>query len=74
MKCVLIIFIALFILSCVDNNNFKQRNINPIERYEGVIHFEYKGHDYIEFYLGGGAAYRMSIVHDPDCKKCDSIK
>lgn len=33
-----------------------------------VIHFEYKGHDYILFRTMGGNCSIAGVVHDPDCK------
>lgn len=33
-----------------------------------IIHFEYKGHDYIFFSAGRANGAAGGVVHDPDCK------
>ena len=40
-----------------------------------AMHFTYNGHDYIKFIeTDESVGEPISIVHDPDCKKCDEDK
>lgn len=35
--------------------------------WEEATHYEYKGHQYIQFHTSSGKYSRAAAVHDPDC-------
>lgn len=62
----LLIVAAVLFCGCEQPNpEIKGRN-NVV-----IHHFEYKGHQYIEFGIGGGYG---GVVHDPDCLCFDMQK
>ena len=81
---VLVLFITLGIVACVDNNakitssnKVSDKEYLNIKDSNGHVHlqliidkFEYEGHEYIWFKRGQGDHSSGGAVHNPDCKYC----
>lgn len=73
MKKLIVIFtLILALVSCGEKFNYvNNRDINPNGEVMRVRNFSHNGHEYLEFIDVG--RYGMSVVHDPECIKRDSV-
>lgn len=68
MRKIFLLLIITLLCGCERSIEITQDNKIPF-RY--IIHFEYKGHQYIEFRSSKASTSASGVVHDPDCKYCN---